>query len=108
MPVHPRTPCYCSRGNARAAIRLHVEALELRCLPSVTTWPGFLHPAVESTSNDTLDQAQNLGDLSVIPQTEVVGTVGNSSAGAADVDWYRFQLDRAACVTLATPPASGA
>src|SRR6266404_2748301 len=105
MPVHSRTSGYKRRPYLRAAVRLHVETLETRCLPSVTTWPGFLNPVPETESNDTLDQAQNLGDLSVTPRAEAVGTIGNGATNQADVDWYSFQLDRSANVTLTTPPA---
>ncbi|HLJ95345.1 MAG TPA: Ig-like domain-containing protein, partial [Gemmataceae bacterium] len=60
-------------------------------------------PATEP--DDTLDQAQSLGDLSVAPRAEAVGTIGDGAAGPADVDWYSFQLDRAANVTLSSPPS---
>ena len=103
MPVHVHR--YSRRSYLRAAVRLNIETLETRCLPSITSWPGFLNPVPETQGTDTLDQAQNLGDLSVTPRAEAVGTIGNGAAGPADVDWYSFQLDRAANVTLATPPA---
>src|SRR3989442_2358229 len=105
MPVHLRTLRLNRRTYLRAAGRLHVETLETRCLPSVTTWPGFLNPAPETEPNDTLDHALNLGNLSVTPRAEAVGTIGDGTAGPADVDWFSFQLDRAANVTLTTPPA---
>src|SRR5207302_6909770 len=105
MPVHVRTHRYSRRSYLRAAVRLSVETLETRCLPSITSWPGFLNPVPEADPTDTLDKAQNLGDLSVSPRAEAVGTIGSGVAGPADVDWYSFQLDGAANVTLATPPA---
>lgn len=105
MPVHCRKSGYYRRPNLRAAVRLHIETLETRCLPSVTSWPGFLNPVPETEANDTLDQAQNLGDLSVVPRAEAIGTIGTTASDQADVDWYTFQLDRPASVTLTTPPA---
>jgi hypothetical protein len=94
------------RRRPRGVIRLHLEALEVRSLPSCTTWPGFLHPVCEVEPNDTLDKAQELGNLSTKPPAEVVGTIGNGTAGAADQDFYKFELDRASNVNLMTlnPP----
>jgi hypothetical protein len=74
----------------------------MRSLPSVTAWPGLLRPLAETEPNDTLDQAQDLGNLTLSARGEAVGTIGNGPAGAADVDWYRFTLDGPARVTLAT------
>jgi hypothetical protein len=105
MPVQLRTPRYNRRSYLRAAVRLSVETLETRCLPSIASWPGFLNPVPETDPTDTLDKAQNLGDLSVTPRAEAVGTIGSGAAGPADVDWYSFHLDHAANVTLASPPA---
>jgi methionine-rich copper-binding protein CopC len=93
----------CRHGR-HLAFRLQVETLETRSLPSVTTWPGLLHPIAESASNHTLDQAQNLGDLSSTPRAEVVGSLTNSPSGGG-VDWYSFTLDSASSVTISTPPA---
>jgi hypothetical protein len=92
------------RGR-RFVFCLELEALETRSLPSVTAWPGLLHPIAETEPNGTLDQAQNLGDLTTAPRAEVIGTVVNGPAGAG-VDWYSFQLDRAANVSISTPQAN--
>jgi hypothetical protein len=62
----------------------------------------------ETEPNGTLDVAQNLGDLSTASRLEVVGNIGHGPARAADVDWYQFQLDRPASVTLSTPPGADA
>src|SRR5262249_18417580 len=62
-------------------------------------------PISEGLGNDTLDQAQNVGSAGVASRIEIVGTIGNAATGAADVDFYRFQLDRAANVIVATPNA---
>jgi hypothetical protein len=91
------------RGR-RLAFRLDLEALETRALPSATSWPGLVNPVTETEPNDTLDQSQNLGDLTVTPRAEVIGTISNGSASGG-VDWYSFQLDRAANVSLTTPKA---
>jgi methionine-rich copper-binding protein CopC len=94
------------RRGRRLALRLNLEVLETRMLPSVT-WPGFLSPVAETEPNGTLDQAQNLGDLTTSPRAEVVGTITNN-AGGGGVDWYSFQLDRAADVVISTPKAQPA
>jgi hypothetical protein len=78
---------------------LRLEVLEDRCVPTVLT--GIPAPLVEVEPNDTLLQAQSLGDLTHQPQTAVLGTIGNGPAGAADVDWYQFTLDHASTVRLA-------
>jgi hypothetical protein len=81
---------------------LQLESLEARNHPSNSGWPGLLNPVVEAEPNDTLDLAQNLGDVSVAQQVEAVGVIGNSPAQAADVDWYSFTLSSASTVRLAT------
>src|ERR1043166_5604066 len=86
----------------RWAVRLQVESLESRCLPALLTWPSSLEPVAEVEPNDTLDRAQDLGNLSDNGPFGVRGAIGNGSAGAADVDWYRFTLVRPADVTLGT------
>jgi methionine-rich copper-binding protein CopC len=73
--------------------RLQVERLEARSLlsqlPVTTVAPGA-----------TLDQAGNLGDLSLTHLAETPGTIGKGPAGPADVNWYSFSLDAPAWVTL--------
>jgi hypothetical protein len=83
-----------------------VESLEARYLLSGASAPqmSFLGP---NEPGDTLGQAAALGDLSTRPAVVVNAAIGDSSAGAADVDWYAFTLDRAATVTLAAAGATG-
>jgi hypothetical protein len=52
----------------------------------------------EIEPNDTLDHAQKLPDLSVVGQLQVLGQLGNNTAGGADVDWYSFTLNQASSV----------
>ncbi len=59
-------------------------------------------------TNQTLDLAYNLGDLTAAEQAEAQGTIGNGVAGAADVNWYSFTLTGPASVTLTTPTTSSA
>lgn len=91
-----------TRRRGRRFSFLTLESLETRTLPSATTWPGLLNPANEIEPHDTLDKAQNLGDLSATPRAEVIGSISNGPAGAG-VDWYRFRLDYAATVSISTP-----
>jgi methionine-rich copper-binding protein CopC len=90
------------RPRRRAALALRVEALEPRNLLS---GPGST--LAEMEPNDTLDVAQSLGALGGLGAAEAVGTIGNGPSGAADVDWYRFRLDRTAMVTLTTAALPG-
>jgi hypothetical protein len=91
------SPARQSRRRARRrapAIRLHLEALEDRCLLSAAVAPA----------NATLDQANSLGTLT--------GTVAVSGAVAppaepAQVNWYSFALTRPANVTLSARPWFG-
>lgn len=91
----------------RSTVRLHVETLEPRSLPTAISWPGLLHPVGETEPNDTLDRAQDLGNLSVTSRAEVVGNIGQGAAGPADVDWYQFALTAPAEVHLATLDSQG-
>jgi methionine-rich copper-binding protein CopC len=54
--------------------------------------------------NSTADQALVLGDLSIDPQAQASGNIGNGPAGAADVEWYSFTLDGPATVNLDLHP----
>src|SRR5437899_2924290 len=98
MPV----PSRFSRGSRRRPVRPGLELLETRTLPSAVTWPGLSQPLPETEPNDTADRALDLGVLGGQQRGEAVGTIGNGSAGAADVDWYSFTLAAPARVTLAT------
>src|SRR5262245_10274958 len=65
-----------------------LEQLETRDLPAITF--STLLPA-ESPVNDTLDQATPLA-LGTTGTAEVQAVVGDSPAGAADVDFYALNL----------------
>src|SRR5205807_652308 len=60
----PRTQNRMVPARKRA---LYVEMLETRALLSAATWPGLISPVASSAGIGTLDQAQNLGDLSALP-----------------------------------------
>src|SRR5207244_10771624 len=97
-------PRFRNRKIRRATRRPHFECLETRTLPSTTAWPGFANPVTEAPAHATVDQAQDLGDLTTATnqQLQVVGRIGDGPAGAAEVDWYSFTLDSASHVSLAT------
>lgn len=99
-----RTPRRQHNQSPTLAIALSIEVLESRTLPEMTPFVGSLSPIVQPPRNDTIDQARSLGDLSIIRQVGITGTVGRPGVGAADVDWYRFTLDRPSTVTFATMP----
>lgn len=101
MSVWTTTSRFGRRRPWRMANCLLLESLETRCLPSVTGWPGLLQPLVETEANNTLDQAHDLGNLSLLGQGEAVGTIGTEDTDA-DVDWYSFTLDRPAQLTATT------
>lgn len=97
-----RTPRRRYGRYPRHALRPHLEALESRTLPMTHGLTGAFTTVLESEPNDTIDQAQSLGDLSSLQQIQVDGTVGRGASGDADVDWYRFTLDRPSVLTVAT------
>lgn len=74
-----------------------LELCESRCLLSGTSLPA-LNEAADAP--DTLDQAQQIGTLLANRPTTVTGVIGDSSAAAADVDWYQFRLDGPARLRL--------
>jgi hypothetical protein len=88
---------------------LRLETLEPRTLPTTSTIFGLPSAVLETEPNNTIDQAQSLGDLSILHQVRVGGTIGAETIEAGDVDWYRFTLDRPSAVTLATSgnPSAG-
>jgi hypothetical protein len=88
------------RRRSLQVARLRVESLEARCVLSTSGLNSLAGSQPEVEPNDTVDQAQLLGDLSTLPATSVVGSIGNSPAAAADVDWYSFTLDGPAHVSL--------
>src|SRR5207248_4312113 len=97
-------PRFRNHKITRLTRRPHFECLETRTLPSATAWPGFANPVAEAPAHATLDQAQDLGDLTTATnqQVQVVGQIGDGPGGAAEVDWYSFTLDNPVHVTLAT------
>src|SRR5579872_4734409 len=90
-----RAPRLSSRPwpSRRTATLLRVERLESRTLMAAPV-------AATDLPNETLVNALGLGHLS--SGTEVVeqGSLGNGPAGAADVEWYSFTLDRPAQITM--------
>src|SRR5262249_30759713 len=62
---------------------------------------------LEVHPDDTLDQAAVLGTLSAGDSLQAAGVIGDSPAGAADVDWYRFTLDQPLEVSLRATDAAG-
>ncbi len=102
-----------SRRKARchripAVVRLSVETLETRLVPAPFTWTGTFPAKAEVEPNDTINRAQDLGDLTQQGQAGVVGTVTDdptSLSGA--VDWYQFTLTAPADVHLATLDKAG-
>ena len=95
------------RSRCRRRVRcLRLEPLESRQLMAGSPALPGTTVLLEAEPNDTLDVAQSLGDLSGAASSEVIGTIGNSPAGQADVDWYEFTLDRPASVQLSVGPQS--
>src|SRR6516165_7576696 len=89
-------------GRPRPHTHLRIMLLEERTLLSGAGGPGLLNPLADPEPAQTLDQAHDLSALSLTAPTEVIGTIGRGSAGAADVSWYRFALTNPAAVHLAT------
>ena len=87
------------RRHQRNKARLFVEPLEVRDLTNASLW---LEP------NDTISQASELvapvtvASLDSVGQAVALGSIGDGQYGAADVDWYHFQLNGPAEVRLAT------
>ncbi len=86
--------------------RGHAESLETRSLLSATTWPGLSHPVVDAEENNTLDAAQDLGEVSSGQPAELVGAIGDTTSTSSDVDWFRFTLAAAGRVKLTALPDS--
>jgi hypothetical protein len=101
-----------SRRKARnhrrpAVVRLSVETLETRLVPAPFTWTGTFAPKAEVEPNDTINRAQDLGNLTQEGQEGVVGTIGNDAPKGGAVDWYQFTLTAPADVHLATLDKAG-
>ena len=80
----------------RFRARLDFDILEDRRACSVTPLPMIF----EHEPGDTADVAAQIGDLSLTSGVILQGTIGNSAAGPADVDWYKFTLDAATEIHL--------
>ena len=80
----------------RVRARLEFDVLEDRRACSVTPLPMIF----EHEPGDTADVAAQIGDLSLTSGVILQGSIGNSPAGAADVDWYMFSLDAATAIHL--------
>ncbi len=100
-----RTPRRQDSRHPLPAVRLSLETLEPRTLPATHTLAAALAAIVETEPNDTIDQAQSLGNLNTQGQVTVDGTIGRGTSGAADIDWYRFTLLHASDVSLLTRAA---
>ncbi|AGA30723.1 hypothetical protein [Singulisphaera acidiphila] len=84
------------RGTATP---LRFETLETRRVPSSFGDQGGSEPSFDAP-NQTYDQALDLGDVWAAPAVSRQGSLGAGEAGAGDVEWYCFVLDRPARVTL--------
>ncbi|WP_406698945.1 hypothetical protein V5E97_08660 [Singulisphaera sp. Ch08] len=88
-----------SRRRRGAATALRFETLETRRVLSTIGDPVVGDPTLDSP-NETYDQALSLGDVWAVPAINRHGSLGAGESGAGDVEWYRFELDRPARVTL--------
>lgn len=97
-----------SRGPTRLSrsARLQVEALETRNLLVASVNLALLPTFSEQEPNDTLDLSTDWQDLTVTGGALVSATIGNGSAGGADVDWYTFSLDQAAQIQITSAGTS--
>ena len=86
--------------------RLTAESLEIRSLLSAS-WPGLLHPQPEAEPNNTLDAAQDVGNVGSGSVAEFVGRIGDGGGFATDVDWYSFTLVSTGRVQLTSLPGAG-
>lgn len=95
-------------GRARtwSRERLTAESLEIRSLLSAS-WPGLHHPQPEAEPNNTLDAAQDVGQVGRGNVAEFVGRIGDGGGFAADVDWYSFTLVTSGRVQLTALPGVG-
>ncbi|MEJ7638485.1 MAG: hypothetical protein WKF75_11055, partial [Singulisphaera sp.] len=103
--AHSRATSSRLRGRRKArsdrtTLRLGVEPLEVRNLLTATLTTGAGVLMSEAGPNDTLNSAQDVGNLGVTPRVVVAGLIGDGPAGPADVDWYSFTLDRPASLSL--------
>ena len=107
-------------GRARTWTRdrLTVESLEIRNLLSAA-WPGLINPQQEVEPNNTLDFAQDVGQVGGGAVAEFVGSIvapslrngdfESPSDSSTDVDWFSFTLVSAGRVQVSSlPDADGA
>ncbi len=67
----------------------------------------MIDPILETEPNNTLDFAQDVGNVSHGDAAEFVGRIGDGNGFASDVDWYSFTLASAGRVQLKTLPSLG-
>lgn len=94
------------RTRAWSRDRLTAESLEIRSLLSAS-WPGLHDPQPEAEPNNTLDVAQDVGNVGRGEVAEFVGRIGDGGDFATDVDWYSFKLVSAGRVQLTALPGAG-
>ncbi len=87
-------------------VRLSLETLETRLVPTSFQWTGTFPAVAEVELNDTIIRAQDLGNLTRAGQAGVTGTISNDATGGG-VDWYQFTLTAPADVHLATLDKAG-
>lgn len=103
MPALSRS-LFTSRRGRRQAAQFRLEPLELRHLMTIGPLPSGAPSLIELEPNGTVDLAQSVGDLNVIPSLKLSGKIGNSGDGPADVDWYEFTLDGPSRVVFLASP----
>src|SRR5262245_52252449 len=99
MSILPSPSSARRRRACRSRSRLQLEQLEARDLPAITFGTNSSLLPAESPVNDTLDQATPL-TLGTDGTAQVSAVVGDSPAGAADVDFYSFTLSESSHVNL--------
>src|SRR5262245_47891853 len=100
----PKPRCRGPRRRS-ARVRPSFEALEGRNLLS---GPATALTPLEARPDDTLNAAADLGALTPGSPVRSDGIIGDSPAGAADVDWYQFTVDQQPLqVTLQASDPSG-
>ena len=83
--------------------RVQAEQIESRLVLSAV-WGG----AFEAAANDTLDLAEDFGQLLDAEFARQSAAIGDSEFGSSDVDWYRFELEQPRRVSLSTSEGSAA
>lgn len=91
-----RTKRKSRRKQSDKRSRLTVERLETRTLLNANLWP---EPNDTVSTASALVAADNFA-LDLAGAAVAIGSIGDGQSGAADVDWYHFQLTSAAEVSL--------